>query len=218
MGTVAGHSLSPDRLSVAYRALGELSEDQLERVVWSRLLGRSERMLPPLGRDENPSDLFIGVIEEYPQSEVAERLQRLAARLLDQVARASSQSPDVVGELCYLASASESRTAVHGLMKLIVSDRAASDVLSNGQTLRVFAFRCLLGLLHSVADELRTEDFRIWLEPLLHDHTTRTFALTALTGLWPERWKDYRRQVPRADVKRLKASLEVAGFDATLID
>src|SRR5579862_88805 len=104
MATQPGRSFSLDRLSVALRSLQKLSDDQLERVVWNRLLGRGDRMLPPLGRDESPTDLFIGVLEEFPDSEVAKRLQRLSEQLLERVVSSGAETTQVLGDLCYLAA------------------------------------------------------------------------------------------------------------------
>lgn len=203
------------RLDAAVRALSGMSDAQLEDAVCRRIQAKQVPGLPPLGRDEDPTQILTDIEEYAPWSqELRDRLRRVIGFLLQREAGAPlGRDPEVLAHLAYLAAAFLCADAIPSLTAILNQEEAATILLADGQSLRVFALRCFLPLAARYPERLPQDHSRL-LERLLAAPDCEILSLTALVGLSPERRRELVTRVPAGliDDAGLDARLRVAGF------
>src|SRR5262249_12683561 len=115
---------------------------------------------------------------------------------------------DAVGELCVLCARTRALQAIRPLAELAGRRPSARVLLSTGETLRLRALRCFVGIVGQREKHGDRDEFRALLEELLGDPACQMLAATGLVGMWPE----MRERFSGLDQQLLNTCLAVAGF------
>jgi hypothetical protein len=174
--------------------LSELESERLERIVQARLLGGSaEGELPRLGRDEDPADVLIDLVEWLRERKREwTQLTEVCARLADAWAEvpAVRDRPEPLGELHYLCARIGAVEARNGIARVVRREDLRGILLPAGEGLQLRALRCLAGLLARVPRKEREAFLPLFNEAIeVPQHLP--LALTALVAFDPEHRDEY---------------------------
>ena len=171
---------------------------EIDALVEARLrgdIGGYAGQLPPLGRDEDPADIFIDLA--HTSDSWMEALQAttpgLMATWLEQFQPAGENLAQALGELCYLAARVWITNCLPQLAAL--ARRPDATVLQRpGEDLQLRALRSLVGLLEEAGD--RAFEYRGLLEGALEEPRLALTALIGLIGVWPDEAVTFLRRLP----------------------
>ena len=173
-----------------------LEAGALEGLVRRRLFREPVPELPPLGRDEDPADVFVDVdgwLRERNHSWAA--IRNICASLAEQWAKVPyvRQRPEPLGELHYLCAriaAVEARGAIAGVAE---REDLRGVLLPGGEDIQLRALRCLAGLLVHLG-KIEQMPFLPVFERALKVSQHRPMALTALVAFDPPGREQYIRR------------------------
>src|SRR5205807_2213031 len=141
---------------------------------------------------EDPTDIFIDVIDFGNSSELSNSLRSACGNLLKEKIEPLGD-PQAVGELCYLAARIGAEEAISPLTTL-AQQEAAAHILFGGEELRFRALRSLAGLL-ALRPTKADDQHRKLFKKCLHEPAYQMIALTAILGLWPNSQHDLTSKI-----------------------
>jgi hypothetical protein len=218
MNTATQKAVGPDaRVPRAIEVLLSLDTSDVTRVMIARLARRRdlERGLPPCQRDEDPVAIFVDVIRWTRDAILADKLRFACLQALRSVNFEITPSPDVLGDLCYLAAALAADEALDVLPSIVAADRSEKMLLLDGEAVRSRALRAVVGLL--AISPRRDASLEKLFENLLLEPRYQILALTGLIGLWPDRRREFIAMAPagQVDERLLNANLDLVGFGSS---
>lgn len=182
----------PPLEELAFR-LYEFDAERLDRIVRARILLLPTNELPPLGRDEEPTDVFIDLADWLRHRDRTwTRLNEVCAALADSWGDMIEvrTEPQYVGELHYFCARIGAVDARRGVARVIRRSDLRGVLLPGGEGLQLRSLRCLAGLLARVSRKQREQFLGDFVEALdVPQHLP--IALTALATFDPERTADY---------------------------
>ena len=146
-------NMSPDpwnlrsRVPRTIRAIQDLTEEDLAKVIWSRIKGEQDARLPKFERGEYPSDLFIDLVKNAPEhhGDLLQRIKKAAALILIREAeKAELTEAGAIAETMFLAARIGAAAAIDPV-SFIATNPDSEERRVGGEELRSRALRALLG-------------------------------------------------------------------------
>jgi hypothetical protein len=171
--------------------LATFGSDKLENVVERRVSRLPVTPLPPLHRDEDPSDILVDTYYWLDSNwgktwdNLRHASSAVTRRWVDADAARIRMRPEPLGELLYLCARIGAVEAMPSIEKVI--DRPDLDpvILPGGEDLKLRALRSLSGLLVHVSESHRALHRRVF-EQRLQVRQHQLMALTGLLAFWPD--------------------------------
>lgn len=174
--------------------LHQLPDDELLKTVDNRLRGLRVNIFPGLGldRDEDPSDVFIDMYDQYkndPKYQVTfDRLRKACTTLTSRwITRGdfvqNNRDALAMGEMFYLSARIRAKATVPDIAKVAGDDHFSTVLIEGGEDLQSRALRSL-GSLLSKEDQEANNQYKPLFEAALE--AKRPIGLTALVHFWPE--------------------------------
>ncbi|MDO8619579.1 MAG: hypothetical protein Q7R49_06645 [Candidatus Daviesbacteria bacterium] len=169
-----------------------LPDDELLKTVSNRLRGLRINAFPRLGlgRDEDPSDVFVDMYDLYKDNSehqpTLDRLRKVCTTLTSRWATRDFVQTEkdalAMGELFYLSARIKAKDTIPDIAK-VAGDDHFSRVFIEGEDLQSRALRSL-GSLLSKEDQEANNQYKPLFEAALE--AKRPIGLTALVHFWPE--------------------------------
>lgn len=166
-----------------------LSPQALHDLVERRVQNIRTDVLPGLSRDEDPTDIFVDCIEEFPATAI--RLASASTTVMNEwVTKTEEQVQDTaeaMGELLYLCARVGAKDAMPAISEFARRENLGNIKLENGEDIQLRALRSLGGLFYNATVEEREGDKDLFERAL--DTPTQERMLVGLNTLyifWPD--------------------------------
>jgi|GEM_PF-4257319 len=193
-------------------ALLVLNVSQLESILWRRIYRLPADPLPPITRDEDPTDVFVDSYHwlKDNRDEDFTDLSAACARLMRQMAVFDQEwlqtYPEALGELCYLCARIGALEAIPSIAIVAGADGFGLAILPDGEDLQNRALRSLAGLLIKTPEDRDT--YRTLFENALASEHHAAIGLATLSVFWPDEQATFVDRANKHENERVRWVIE----------